>query len=58
MENQDSGEPQHSDMAGGPDFLNVVGDEAIRACVTIFVGRIEYDRGLDLMTDIWEFVKY
>ena len=45
-------------MAGGPDFLNVVGDEAIGACVTIFVGRIEYDRVLDSMTDIWEFVKY
>ena len=52
MENRDSGEPQHSaDMAGGPDFLNVVGDEA---CVTIFVDRIEYDRALELMTDIWE----
>ena len=43
--------------ARGPDFLSVVGDEAIGACVTIFVGRIEYDRALELMTDIWEFVQ-
>ena len=62
VENRDSGKP-HSDVAGagwGTGFsecCNEFGDEAIGACVTIFVGRIEYDRALELITDIWEFVQ-